>query len=91
MKIKEQYPQVIDRIERFPVRIKTAKSAGENSLVLLKRKGLGIFSLYYDYTKTEQREIEFAGLLQKVKCDFSTEKLELSPMFWHFYEIMEKF
>jgi len=89
--INDKYPEVIERISRFPMRIKTAKPANENSLVLLKRKGLAVFSLYRDYAKPKPEEMEFAELLEKVKCEYNTEKLNLSPLFWIFYEELKEF
>ena len=90
--IKNNYPDVIKRISDLPNRIKTSKPADEDSLLVLRRKGLALFSLYKKYDDSSKPTmIEFEDLLQKVECQYDTEKLDLSKNFWRNYEQVKKF
>lgn len=87
LEIKEKYPDVIQRIEQLPNRIKTAKSFPKYQLNLLKKKGLGLFAQVFE--DDEIQEIPFENLVENIKCEFDEDKKTLSPIFWVNYEAMK--
>ena len=85
--IKEQYPEVIERIEQLPARVKSAKKFQEEHVNVLRKKGLSLFA--QQGIKNEPIEIKtltFEQLLQVVECEYNTERLLLSDQFWPIYE-----
>lgn len=87
LEIKEKYPDVIQRIEQLPNRIKTAKSFPKYQLNLLKKKGLGLFAQVFE--DDEIQEISFENLVENIKCEFDEDKKTLSPLFWVNYEVIK--
>lgn len=89
---KRTHPEIFERITHLPFRIKTAKAASANELILFKRKGLGLFSLQVDASgnmKTSQIPVEDA--LQKLRCPFEEPRLELGNVFWKAYDLAGKY
>ncbi|MCH6198618.1 SNF2-related protein [Aquiflexum sp. LQ15W] len=91
--IKEQHPELIEKISHLPNRIKTAKLYHENNVLVLKRKGMALFSLSgrLENGKVEVDEILFEQLLEKVKCSEETARQHLSTRFWQVYDEMKDF
>src|SRR3990172_8745829 len=52
--IATSHPDVINRVEQLPARVKTAKAASKNQLVVFRRKGLRLFIQSIDDTKAEK-------------------------------------
>lgn len=87
--IEINHPEVIKRITVLPSRVKTGKSFESHQLVVLRRKGLSLFShkaLNIKQEKIEVSEITFEELLDIVECEYETKLLPLSPFFWAAYE-----
>jgi superfamily II DNA/RNA helicase len=87
-KIKEDHPEVIERVKELPNRTKTAKSYLENNSVVFRKKGMALFSLvaYYKDGKIKISEKNFQELFDFVKCSFDESRLPLSKQFWKSYE-----
>lgn len=83
--IKENYPEVLERINNFPNRIKTAKFFEEENTLVLRKKGTSIFPLVIDKDKNIERKT-FEDIVSLVKCDFETPAQPLSKAFWKNYE-----
>ncbi|WP_375560654.1 helicase-related protein [Bernardetia sp. OM2101] len=83
--IKENYPEVLERINSFPNRIKTAKFFEEENTLVLRKKGTSIFPLVIDKDKNIERKT-FKDIVSLVKCDFETPAQPLSKAFWKNYE-----
>jgi hypothetical protein len=84
--VRREHPELFARIQKLPPRIKTARAADKESLILFKRKGLGLFSLYVEdekELKTTSMPVEDA--LKMLKCPFDEPRLELGPNFWKAY------
>lgn len=101
-KIKEQHPEVIEKIKELPPRVKTAKQFEEHNLAVLRKKGLSLFA-HYTLVKAAAsqetliesspekegepvQEIPFGHLLPLTECKFDEPKQPLSPEFWPHYE-----
>lgn len=87
-KITENHPEIIERIKELPNRTKTAKAFDKENTVVLRRKGLSLFSIFAQQTAEEVNvEIKsFPELFENVKCDYNEPKLNLSNNFWSKYE-----
>jgi superfamily II DNA or RNA helicase len=86
-RIKEEHPEVIKRIEGFPNRTKTAKAFIENNTIVLRKKGLSLFSMVgkRENKKIGIKEISFNKLFDYVKCNYSEPRLLLPKNFWGIY------
>ncbi|TCC99748.1 helicase [Pedobacter frigidisoli] len=92
--IAEKYPEIIDKIENLPARVKTAKRFEKYQLSVLRRKGLSLFAQVIeqeDGVFTEIRDIIFDDLVENVKCEFDEERLRLSEHFWPNYEAIKNY
>jgi len=90
--IQVQHPDILDRIDQFPSRVKTAKSTDQNELLVFRRKGLGIFIQSVENTLEEKPEVNsplFEEVLSKITCDDTTPRLPLSKQFWPAYDAIK--
>lgn len=87
--IKKQHPEVIDKIEQLPARVKTAKGFHQPEVNVLRKKGLSLFAQQVINPTEESNQVNtilMEKLLPSVQCNFEEVKLELSPKFWNAYE-----
>ncbi|MBS9768035.1 MAG: SWF/SNF helicase family protein, partial [Flavobacteriaceae bacterium] len=86
--IKEQHPEIIERISDLPNRTKTAKDFSENNVVVLRKKGMSLFSLLHKYDEEKAKPIEqsFDDFIPFVKCEYDEKRLKLNSDFWKSYE-----
>lgn len=92
--ISDKYPEVIERIESLPYRVKSAKSFADSEVNVLRKKGLSLFSQQVkqpDEKEISVTEITMEELLPKVECDYDEPKLKLSEHFWKSYEMIKGF
>jgi superfamily II DNA or RNA helicase len=91
--VKESNPSIIQRIEKFPNRVKTAKVFYKNQLLVYRQKGLGYFVQVIDDT---QKDVPVAVLLNLqeslplIKCNPDENRLSLSKQFWPSYEMLKE-
>ena len=92
--IKTRYPQVIENIKNFPSRLKVAKESDKNELfVFIKKTKLYIKKI--DYPKDNQidneiKEVSLEDIIDRIKCGFEQKPIQLSNMFWDYYEQIKK-
>lgn len=88
--ILNNHPEIIEKIRKLPNRTKTAKLYDENNAVVLRKKGMALFSIVHQFEneKTEGKPTEktFEELLQFVKCTLEDERQPLTKKFWKSYE-----
>ncbi len=93
--IVESYPEVIEKINELPNRTKTAKLFEENNVVLLRKKGMALFSVVHQYENEKPNdkpaEKTFEELISHVKCDFDEVRQPLNSAFWNSYEEIKSF
>ena len=93
--IVESHPDVIKKISVLPNRVKTAKKYDENNVVVLRKKGMALFSIVHQYENEkpndEPLEKTFEELIKYVKCGLNEERLPLNSAFWNSYESIKKF
>jgi len=88
-KITVEHPEVLQRVDNLPNRIKTAKKFGNYNLVVFRRKALGLF--IQKSTSDEQgnavvEDLLIDNALKLIECDCNERKLTLSKDFWRHYE-----
>ena len=92
--IKKRYPDLVNGLEDFPARVKTAKLSLHNQLLVFRRKGLQLFVHYVPDTAGESLEVEpllLKEALEAIRCQPETPRQELTPRFWPAYERIKGF
>ena len=92
--IKEQHPDVVSGLVDFPARVKTAKVAGQNQMLVFRRKGLQLFIHSVTDTAIEKLEVHpliFEEALPYLRCQPETPRQPLSSRFWPAYEKIKSF
>ncbi|MBW1616401.1 MAG: DEAD/DEAH box helicase family protein [Deltaproteobacteria bacterium] len=87
-KIKTERPEVIEKIKKLPARIKTAKNFKTDNIIVLRKKGLALFTVKAEHKngKYNIKEIPFDDFFTFAKADYKTKRVELSEKFWEAYE-----
>ncbi len=91
LNVKKSHPEVLEKIKNFPYRVKTAKDANENSLILFRRKGLGLFSVKVDEDLQEESQIPVETAIQMLHCSYDEPRNDLSQIFWKAYSMAGKY
>ena len=91
LKVREEHPEVLEKIKKLPYRVKTARSDDEKLLVLFKRKGLGLFSLKVDEEQQKESQIPVETAIQMLYCRYDEPRKDLSPDFWKAYSLAGKY
>ncbi len=92
-KIRNSNPDLISALDKFPPRIKVAKKANENELLVFLKKGrLYIHGAkYLEDGKFDLYQPTFEEVFNKIECDPDEEALKLSERFWDIYEEVKSF
>ncbi len=88
--LKRDYPNIINSLENYPLRLKVAKKSNKNELIVFFKKGK-IYSFFADYKIEEVDEISIEEGLKKIECNIDEKRKDLSMNFWDFYEKVKKF
>ena len=92
--IKEQYPDVVSGLENFPARVKTAKTAEQDQVLVFRRKGLQLFVHTVPDTANEELEVQpllIEEALEDISCMPQTPREPLSERFWPAYDQIKGF
>jgi len=85
--LKDQYPQLIEELNDYPVRIKTAKQFDEDELlVFFKKNRLYVIGAKLNDGKIETYETALEEVLRNIACEPDEKPLKLSDDFWNKYE-----
>lgn len=92
-KLSNEHPEIIEKISELPNRTKTSKLFEENNTVVLRKKGMALFSLLSKVKdgKLVVQEKTFEDLFYYVKCSFEEKRLNLSSDFWQSYEMIKDY
>ena len=91
LKITADHPEVLERTRQFPCRVKTARASDENTLLLFKKKGLGLFCMKVDEERMEEAAMPVASAIQALQCACDEPRMELSRLFWKAYSRAGKY
>tara|TARA_R110002033_G_scaffold152014_1_gene188577 strand:+ start:1807 stop:5193 length:3387 start_codon:yes stop_codon:yes gene_type:complete len=93
--ILNNHPDVIKKIKDLPNRVKTAKAFSENNVVVLRKKGMALFSIVHQYENEKPHdkpeEKTFDELVEVVKCNANEKRLPINSAFWNSYEEIKTF
>ncbi len=87
--IIDKHPEILQRVDNLPNRIKTAKKSDCYNLVVFRRKALGLFIQRSVNDKQGNATVEdllIDNALKLIECGHDEEKLSLSNDFWRHYE-----
>jgi superfamily II DNA/RNA helicase len=84
--IKIKHPEVIERIKKFPARIKVAKQYKENDLLVFIRKGRPLFVRGMINEEKWARDLNIEEVLERIKSNPSEKAVPRSSNFWENYE-----
>ena len=91
--IQQAHPDLVEHLDDFPARVKTAKPYSKDELLVFRRKGLQLFIHSVPDTSLEKREVNALLLeeaLPHIECEADTPRLPLSPRFWPAYEAIKR-
>ena len=85
--IKKDEPELIDKLQDFPVRVKVAKHGDENELLVFFKKGrMYVQGIHYDKADDgNPYTTSLEDVIDRIECEKDELKLELSKDFWRAY------
>ena len=92
--IKNNYPEVVEKISKLPARVKSSKQHNENQINVLRKKGLSLFAQQIVEPANEKNKVcsvLMESLLPFIECEFDEKLLKLSPHFWNGYEKIKSY
>jgi SNF2 family DNA or RNA helicase/HKD family nuclease len=92
--IEAAHPEVVERIQQLPARVKTAKAFSKDQLLVFRKKGLGFFIQNAEYDEQGALQIQsllFENVLQCIECLPDEPRLPLSVHFWPAYEAIKAY
>lgn len=93
IKIKENHPDLITALDKFPPRVKVAKRSNEDELLVFLKKGR-LYVHGAKYSEDEKHalfQITFEEAFGKIFCQPEEKRLELGEKFWSAYESIKNF
>lgn len=90
--VQQQHTDLVERLDDFPARVKTAKPHGQDELLVFRRKGLQLFIHTVPETAAEGvgvRALTLEEALPHIQCKAETPRLPLSPHFWGAYKAIK--
>lgn len=90
--IQNEHPEVVHGLADFPSRVKTAKRADKNELLVFRRKGLQLFIHTVPDTHDDALDVHSMMLgdaLDHIRCQADTPREDLSSRFWPAYEAIK--
>jgi len=85
-RLKEKYPEVIDRVSNLPTRVKVSKKSTEDMLYVFTRKGLGLFISSLDDEQNISNNLTLQSVLPNIRSEYDDPAINLSEVFWENYE-----
>ncbi|MCL6102660.1 MAG: phospholipase D-like domain-containing protein [Bacteroidetes bacterium] len=85
--IKKDEPELIEKLQEFPVRVKVAKQGNENELLVFFKKGrMYVQGIHYDKADDgNPYTTSLEDVFDRIECEKVEPKLELSKDFWKAY------
>ncbi len=91
--IRKTYPEIINKLENFPPRVKTAKGSHDEGLLVFYKKGrLYVSGVKYEEDNIEPYSLTLEEAIDKIKCPPDEPALDWnSEKFWKAYEKARQF
>ena len=88
--IKNNHPEIIEKIKNCPARIKVAKQSDKDELfVFIKKRKLYIQKIEYNSENIPQPVI-LEEIIDRIHCSTEEKSLELSNNFWNKYKVIKE-
>jgi len=85
--IKVKYPEIVQKVQTFPPRVKVAKKSEENEVIVFLNKYDRIYALRKSIESKNIEPLTIEDSLQKIKCNKDEKKLDWNTEeFWETYE-----
>jgi superfamily II DNA/RNA helicase len=87
--IRNQYPELVQKISQLPARVKSAKIFEQNQINVLRKKGLSLFVQQIANPEDSKSKIEsvlIENLLPLIECNVEEPVQKLSSYFWPAYQ-----
>ena len=85
--LKEKYPEIMNSINNMPKRIKVAKPADDDEMIVVfKKSKLFVSTAKKNANVIETNETSLELVFDKIKCDPGTPDLGIDDEFWNYYE-----
>lgn len=92
MEIKENNKETIEKLSKYPDRVKVSKKGKENSLSIFLRKGNGFFARYDNYDDEIGPRVNYIeDLYETIKSDKKDLRIDFSGCFWTKYPEVKGF
>lgn len=93
LKIRDQYPEIIEKIKNCPPRIKVAKKHTTKELIVFaKKERLYVLKSPLTANKKDIEEVYFEEIYDNIKCDKETASLNWNTEeFWATYNLMKDY
>jgi len=90
--IKKEFPDIIEKVDKFPPRIKVSKKFNKNELLIFIKKGrMYIRNVDYNNNETTQiNDVTLEEVFNHIYCKKGKKSLPLSDLFWDYYEQIKK-
>lgn len=82
--IEKKHPEVLEKVQLFAPRVKTAKKAEGDSLIVFTRKGRDLFA-QAQFGAGKVGEISIEEAVEEIRCEFSEPRMPFSDSFWDKY------
>jgi superfamily II DNA/RNA helicase/HKD family nuclease len=91
--IKKDEPELVEKLQDFPARVKVAKNGNENELLVFFKKGrMYVQGIHYDKAEDgTPYSAAFEDVFDKIECNKEEPRLELSKDFWKAYENVKEY
>jgi len=91
-KIKNDHPDIIERIKDCPPRVKVAKNFSENELIVfIKKAHFYVRRIKQNNSESEPENLLLDDVIPDIRCKYDEEAIELSENFWDAYEKIKVF
>ncbi len=93
LEIQKENPDLVNKLNNFPPRVKVAKQFSDNELLIFFKKGrIYIYGLKYNGdSKVQPYQATFEDIFDKIACDKNEKAVSLTSSFWNSYEQIKKF
>jgi len=89
--IRNNNPELIDKISKLPPRVKSAKKFNKYNLTVFIRKGLSFFVKGLTETDEKVQELTLEETYNYIECEKNEKLLPLSNKFWDNYENIKNY
>lgn len=80
--LRRNHPETLERLEKFPARVKTAWSGNPRATFLFRRRGPGLFAIVHNPESGQIEQWTLEDAIKEIRCAFDTRPEPFDPSFW---------